>query len=307
MVVAGRRAALLGGVARDRARRASARSRGCANGSCGSRPSTSAPTKCDPTRSTAARRPRSVAIRTSMAAIEQFADPDALLERDESRNVRFRCSNTCSASSRSSRATPTSSSPARRTHGRVARSNRRSACAGTGSSAARPASSSTVCSGSNSTASHYDAGVAFCPWRRRTQRRLARTSSTACGRDEAMVPTPAELAGPRPVARAYRSARALMVQRIGVLGAGVMGGGIAQVCAIAGYDVVVYDIAPDALDRRATNTRRRDASDSTMRSRAASSRAPTPTPRSLASPSHRRSPTPRKPIWSSRRCPSDSI
>ena len=35
--------------------------------------------------------------------------------------------------------------------------------------------------------------------------------------------------------------------KIGVLGAGVMGGGIAQVCAIAGYDVVCYDIAPDAL------------------------------------------------------------
>jgi 3-hydroxybutyryl-CoA dehydrogenase len=37
------------------------------------------------------------------------------------------------------------------------------------------------------------------------------------------------------------------VTRIGVLGAGVMGGGIAQVCAIAGYEVVCYDIAPDAL------------------------------------------------------------
>ena len=35
--------------------------------------------------------------------------------------------------------------------------------------------------------------------------------------------------------------------RIGVLGAGVMGGGIAQVCAIAGDDVTLYDIAPDAL------------------------------------------------------------
>jgi 3-hydroxyacyl-CoA dehydrogenase len=34
---------------------------------------------------------------------------------------------------------------------------------------------------------------------------------------------------------------------IGVLGAGVMGGGIAQVCATAGYDVVCYDIAEEAL------------------------------------------------------------
>ena len=36
--------------------------------------------------------------------------------------------------------------------------------------------------------------------------------------------------------------------RIGVLGAGVMGGGIAQVCALAGDEVVCYDIATTALD-----------------------------------------------------------
>jgi len=35
--------------------------------------------------------------------------------------------------------------------------------------------------------------------------------------------------------------------KIGVLGAGVMGGGIAQVCALAGDEVVCYDIAPAAL------------------------------------------------------------
>ncbi len=37
--------------------------------------------------------------------------------------------------------------------------------------------------------------------------------------------------------------------RIGVLGAGVMGSGIAQVTATAGYTTVCYDIAPDALER----------------------------------------------------------
>ena len=37
------------------------------------------------------------------------------------------------------------------------------------------------------------------------------------------------------------------VFRIGVLGAGVMGGGIAQVCAIGGYEVVCYDIDAAAL------------------------------------------------------------
>jgi 3-hydroxybutyryl-CoA dehydrogenase len=41
--------------------------------------------------------------------------------------------------------------------------------------------------------------------------------------------------------------------KIGVLGAGVMGGGIAQVCAIAGDEVVCYDIAPKALDEARTH------------------------------------------------------
>jgi 3-hydroxybutyryl-CoA dehydrogenase len=38
-------------------------------------------------------------------------------------------------------------------------------------------------------------------------------------------------------------------ERIGVLGAGVMGSGIAQVMAIAGHDVTCYDIASEALDK----------------------------------------------------------
>lgn len=38
------------------------------------------------------------------------------------------------------------------------------------------------------------------------------------------------------------------VKRIGVLGGGVMGGGIAQVFAIAGYDVVVRDINDEAIE-----------------------------------------------------------
>jgi 3-hydroxyacyl-CoA dehydrogenase len=35
--------------------------------------------------------------------------------------------------------------------------------------------------------------------------------------------------------------------RVGVLGAGVMGSGIAQVTAVAGFDTVCYDVSPDAL------------------------------------------------------------
>jgi len=38
------------------------------------------------------------------------------------------------------------------------------------------------------------------------------------------------------------------VQRIGVIGAGQMGSGIAHVCALAGYDVLINDIARDKLE-----------------------------------------------------------
>jgi len=37
------------------------------------------------------------------------------------------------------------------------------------------------------------------------------------------------------------------VQKIGVLGGGVMGGGIAQVCAMAGYEVLVRDLNDDLI------------------------------------------------------------
>jgi len=39
------------------------------------------------------------------------------------------------------------------------------------------------------------------------------------------------------------------IRRIGVIGAGTMGSGIAQVCAMAGYDVVMQDLSEAALER----------------------------------------------------------
>ena len=39
------------------------------------------------------------------------------------------------------------------------------------------------------------------------------------------------------------------ISSIGVVGAGQMGNGIAHVCALAGYDVVMTDISADALDK----------------------------------------------------------
>ncbi|MGC8837290.1 MAG: 3-hydroxybutyryl-CoA dehydrogenase [Anaerolineae bacterium] len=46
------------------------------------------------------------------------------------------------------------------------------------------------------------------------------------------------------------------IRTVGVVGAGTMGSGIAQVFAQAGYDVVMVDVAPEALDRGLGNIRR---------------------------------------------------
>jgi 3-hydroxybutyryl-CoA dehydrogenase len=37
------------------------------------------------------------------------------------------------------------------------------------------------------------------------------------------------------------------IKSVGIIGAGQMGGGIAHVCAMAGYDVYVHDISADTL------------------------------------------------------------
>ena len=39
------------------------------------------------------------------------------------------------------------------------------------------------------------------------------------------------------------------IQKVGVVGAGQMGNGIAHVCALAGYDVVMEDVNPEALGK----------------------------------------------------------
>jgi 3-hydroxybutyryl-CoA dehydrogenase len=39
------------------------------------------------------------------------------------------------------------------------------------------------------------------------------------------------------------------IESVGVIGAGTMGNGIAQACAVAGIDVVMIDVAQDAVDR----------------------------------------------------------
>jgi len=41
----------------------------------------------------------------------------------------------------------------------------------------------------------------------------------------------------------------MQIERVGVVGAGTMGNGIAQACAVAGIDVVMVDVAQGAVDR----------------------------------------------------------
>ena len=43
-----------------------------------------------------------------------------------------------------------------------------------------------------------------------------------------------------------------MVEKIGVIGAGQMGHGIAHICALAGYDVVLSDVSEEALEQART-------------------------------------------------------
>ena len=38
------------------------------------------------------------------------------------------------------------------------------------------------------------------------------------------------------------------IRTVGVIGAGQMGSGIAHVCALAGYDVLIHDVAPERID-----------------------------------------------------------
>jgi 3-hydroxybutyryl-CoA dehydrogenase len=48
---------------------------------------------------------------------------------------------------------------------------------------------------------------------------------------------------------AESAARSLSIERVGVIGAGQMGSGIAHVCAVAGLPVVLLDAKPDALPK----------------------------------------------------------
>jgi 3-hydroxybutyryl-CoA dehydrogenase len=45
----------------------------------------------------------------------------------------------------------------------------------------------------------------------------------------------------------WKKAMAVSLKKVGVIGAGQMGNGIAHVCALAGFDVSLYDVAPDRI------------------------------------------------------------
>ena len=47
------------------------------------------------------------------------------------------------------------------------------------------------------------------------------------------------------------------IRSITIVGAGQMGSGIAQVAAVAGYDVLLVDVAPGQLERATVTSRSR--------------------------------------------------
>ena len=51
----------------------------------------------------------------------------------------------------------------------------------------------------------------------------------------------------------------MSIERIGVIGAGQMGNGIAHVCSLAGFDVVMEDISAEALEQGARHHREEHA------------------------------------------------
>ena len=78
---------------------------------------------------------------------------------------------------------------------------------------------------------------------------LHRSKNLAAAR-ASRVRKPSQEAAPRGRG-AYRAPEAFgmaTIKRVGVIGAGQMGGGIAHVCALAGYDVLINDVAPERID-----------------------------------------------------------
>jgi 3-hydroxybutyryl-CoA dehydrogenase len=41
----------------------------------------------------------------------------------------------------------------------------------------------------------------------------------------------------------------MAIQTVGIIGAGTMGNGIAQACAVAGIDAIMPDVSNEALER----------------------------------------------------------
>src|SRR6516165_7332617 len=64
-----------------------------------------------------------------------------------------------------------------------------------------------------------------------------------------MVETYAVPAARGRAAQQWSRTRAMNIERVGIIGAGQMGGGIAHVCALSGYDVVLEDLTADQLSR----------------------------------------------------------
>ena len=83
----------------------------------------------------------------------------------------------------------------------------------------------------------------------------------------------------RPKTRRRADGRGHTIRKVGVIGAGQMGSGIAHVCALAGFDVLLNDVAADRIKAGLP------PSTATWRARSAASASPRTSarPRSSAS------------------------
>ncbi len=69
----------------------------------------------------------------------------------------------------------------------------------------------------------------------------------AAGEQPCSSPASVRIRAPLPAPRENERNMSIEIKKVGVIGAGQMGSGIAHVCALAGYDVAINDIDPDRI------------------------------------------------------------
>src|ERR1700722_19887119 len=85
--------------------------------------------------------------------------------------------------------------------------------------------------------------------RRRCMKSAAAIVATCSASASATKPRRRDAIDRLPYARTEQQGQRMSLSKIGVIGAGIMGSGIAQVSAASGLDVVLVDVSDEALNR----------------------------------------------------------